>query len=177
MLRFIGAQSEALLSHLMPSLGDVIHFHAFRYHLYTNSQIHTSRPDLFPRLQLIFPTASWTSQMSHRHLRFLLLNTEPVTLPSKLLVFQSFQARKLGIISNSFFSLYSSYLTGHQVLLIPPYKIHFCQPPLCYSPNQGHHHLSSTISWQSLNFLLMIPLTCFPRCSQNFTLFALSLYT
>ena len=64
MLKFLGAQSQALLSHLIPSLDDVIHFDGFRHHVYTkDSKVIISRPGLFPRLQLIFPIASWISPL------------------------------------------------------------------------------------------------------------------
>lgn len=46
------------------SLDDVIHFDGFRHHVYTkDSKFIISRPDLSPRLQLIFPIASWISPL------------------------------------------------------------------------------------------------------------------
>lgn len=149
------------------SLSDVIHFHGFRHHPKSFS------PGQTPFLRAsLSPTASWASP--HRHLRVILLNTELPTLSSKLLFFQSFQARKLGIISHSSPSTLHIRSPSNQVLLIPPYENPFSQPSLCYSASQSHYHLSSGSLLTSHLFSL---LNYFPCSSQNFTIVALSLYT
>lgn len=107
----------------LSSLGDVIHFHGFRCHLYTkDSQILTSRPDLFLRLQPVFPTASWTSPLECPILSSLTFNQSAIKFywffhmkaPSLNLLFATTLVKATII---SLLAYHGSLLTYHSCLL------------------------------------------------------------
>lgn len=127
-----------------------------------------SPADLFLRPWPVFPTGSQsspfkcpvgTSDLSYQSTELILSSSCSSSRVSK-------PENKEPSPSLSSLSTLHIIPTSHQVLLILPYEICFCPPPLCCSPSQGHHYPSCRMSC-SLTFPLVTLLNYFSHSSDS----------